>query len=187
MRVKRGDPRFIDFVPAAWAAPVWAQDMTIGEDPASQKPVTKVIQGRVVDEAGQPVAGITLSTHWIRQEDQPVRAVSGVARTDEQGQFRIELTFDYSRSDSLCALDVERRRGGLAVVGPNASDGPITIEARPLVHVHGKYVCNELGTPVGRTSWWSSPGPARGRPRRGDRARGPGRAAGGLRGAVNWR
>jgi thiol-disulfide isomerase/thioredoxin len=137
---------------AAWAAPVWAQDKTTGEDPRSQKPVTKVIRGQVVDEAGKPVAGITLSTHWIRQEDQPARGVEGVAKTDDQGRFRIEMTFYYGRSESLYALDIEKRRGGLAVVGPKTTDEPITIKAGPLVHVRGKYVCRELGTPVGWTN-----------------------------------
>ena len=66
---------WIVMVLTVWAAPVWAQDAKV--DPASQKPVTKVIRGQVVDEAGRPVAGITLSTHWVRQEDQPVRAVRG--------------------------------------------------------------------------------------------------------------
>jgi thiol-disulfide isomerase/thioredoxin len=135
---------------AAWAAPLWAQATKI--DPASQKPVAKMVRGRVVDEAGKPVAGITLSTHWIRQEDKPIRGFEGVAKTDDQGRFQLELTFYYGRSESLCALDVEEKRGGLAVVGPKTPDEPITIKAGPLVHVHGKYVCKELGTPVGWTN-----------------------------------
>ncbi len=143
--------RWIVMVLAAWAAPLWAQDRK-EVDPASIKPVTKVIRGQVVDEAGRPVAGITLSTHWIRQEDQPVRAFEGVAKTDDQGRFQLELTFYYGRSESLCALDVEKKRGGLVAVGPKTPDGPITIKAGPLVHVHGKYVCKDLGTPVGWTN-----------------------------------
>ncbi len=50
---------WIVLVLAAWTAPASAQDAKKKEeDPASQKPVTKVIHGRVVDEAGRPVAGI---------------------------------------------------------------------------------------------------------------------------------
>ena len=37
-------------------------------------------------------------------------------------------------------------------VGPKTPDGPITIKAGPLVHVRGKYVCKDLGTPVGWTN-----------------------------------
>jgi thiol-disulfide isomerase/thioredoxin len=137
---------------AAWAAPLWAQDQKKEEDPASQKPVTKVIRGKVVDEAGKPVAGITLSTHWYKSEEAPFLPAEGVAKTDDQGQFRLELTFYYGRSESLCALDLEKKRGGLAAVGPKTPDEPITIKAGPLVHVHGKYVCKELGKPVGWTN-----------------------------------
>jgi thiol-disulfide isomerase/thioredoxin len=135
---------------AAWAAPLWAQDQK--EDPASQKPVTRVIRGQVVDEAGKPISGITVSRNWVRQEDQPLRAVADVVKTDERGQFRVELTFYYGRSYSLCAVDVAKKRGGLVAVGPKTPDEPITIKAGPLVHVHGKYVCKELGTPVGWTN-----------------------------------
>src|SRR5690349_11120907 len=90
MRAKSGHRRWIAMVLAAWAAPLWAQDKTTGEDPRSQKPVTKAIRGQVVDEAGKPVVGITLATHWIRQEDQPARGVEGVTKTDDHGRFRIE-------------------------------------------------------------------------------------------------
>ncbi len=78
-----------------------AQDTKV--DPASIPPVARVIRGKVVDAAGKPVAGITLSTHWIVQEDQPPRAVEGVTKTDDQGRFQLELTFYYGRSESLCA------------------------------------------------------------------------------------
>jgi len=141
--------RWVLMVVAAWAAPARAQDTKV--DPASIPPVARVIRGKVVDEAGKPVAGITLSTHWIVQEDQP-RAFEGVTKTDDQGRFQLELTFYYGRSESLCALDVPKKRGGLAVIGPKTPDEPITIQAGPLVHVHGKYVCKELGTPVGWTN-----------------------------------
>ncbi len=151
MRAKRRDHRWIVVILAAWAAPLWAQDQK-EEDPASQKPVTRVIRGRVVDEAGKPMAGITVSRNWVRQEDRPLRAVADVVKTDEKGQFLVELTFFYGRSYSLCALDVAKKRGGLAAVGPKTPDEPITIKAGPLVHVHGKYVCKELGTPVGWTN-----------------------------------
>lgn len=96
---------------AAWAAPLWAQDRK-EVDPASIKPITKVIRGQVVNEAGRPVAGITLSTHWICQEDRPVRAFEGVAKTDDQGRFQLELTFYYGRSESLCTWTSRRSGAG---------------------------------------------------------------------------
>ncbi len=143
----------IVMVLASCLAPLRAQDTKKKEeDPASQKPVVKLIRGRVVDEAGKPVAGITLSTHWVRSEEAPIHPAEGVVKTDAKGEFRIELTFYYGRSYALYAFDVERRRGGLAVVGPKTPDEPVTIAAGPLVHVHGKYTCNELGQPVGWTN-----------------------------------
>ena len=137
---------------AAWSATAWAQDKKAEEDPASQKPVAKVIRGRVIDEAGKPLAGITLSTSWYKAEGKPWLPSAGVVKTDPEGQFRLELTFYYGRSESLCAIDFETKRGGLAAVGPKSPDEPITIQAGPLVQVHGKYVCKDLGTPVGWTN-----------------------------------
>jgi thiol-disulfide isomerase/thioredoxin len=152
MRATLRRQRWIPIVLAAWAAPLWAQDKKKEEDPASQKPVTKVIRGKVVDEADRPVAGITLSTHWFKRGDAPILPAEGVAKTDDQGQFRVELTFYYGRSESLCALDTQKERGGIAVVGPMTPEEPMTIKVGPLVHVHGRYVCKELGTPVGWTN-----------------------------------
>ncbi len=62
------------------------------------------------------------------------------------------MTFYYGRAQSLYALDGEKKRGGLTVVGPKTADESTTIKAGPLVRVHGKYVCKELGTPVGWTN-----------------------------------
>jgi hypothetical protein len=84
MRSRARNHRWIIVVLAAWATPLWAQDKKEEEDPASQAPVAKVIRGRVVDEAAQPLAGITLSTHWYRQEDQPVRAAGDIVKTKAQ-------------------------------------------------------------------------------------------------------
>ena len=92
MRAERRLGGWIVVVLAAWVAPAWAQDKK-EEDPASQGPVTKVIRGRVVDEAGKPLAGVGLATYWFRQEDEPDRAISSVAKTDDQGRFRTEVTF----------------------------------------------------------------------------------------------
>lgn len=151
MRAERRYRRWVALVLAAWAAPAWAQEKK-NDDPATQPTVTKVVRGRVVDEAGKPAAGVTLATYWFRQDDQPDRAVSNVAKTDADGRFRVEITLPYSRPATLCALDHDGKRGGLAAVGPKTPDEPITIELGPLVRLHGKYVCKELGTPVGWTN-----------------------------------
>jgi thiol-disulfide isomerase/thioredoxin len=144
--------RWAPILLAAWALPVWAQDKKKEEVAASLPPVTRVIRGQVVDAAGQPVAGVGLATYWFRQEDQPDRPALGVSKTDDQGRFRVEVTFYYGRSETLCALDLVGKRGGLAALGPKMPEEPITIRLGPLVHVHGKYVCKELGTPVGWTN-----------------------------------
>ncbi len=146
---------WIAIVLVAWVVPLRAQDQKKEEAPAPQKPVTKRIRGRVVNKAGKPVAGIALSSDWVRLEDGPERNRREVVKTDGQGHFHIELTLppdDSGQSSGLYAFDPERHRGGLAVVGPKTPDEPITIQAGPLVHVHGKYTCKELGKPVGWTT-----------------------------------
>jgi thiol-disulfide isomerase/thioredoxin len=163
MRANSRRQPWILLVLAAWVAPAWAQDKKKEDDPASLPPVMKVFRGRVVDEAGKPMAGVGLATYWFREEDQPDRAVSNIAKTDDQGQFRVEVTFYYGRPETLCALDLGRKRGGLMAVGPKTPDEPITIQAGPLVHLRGKYVCNELGTPVGWTNTMFTPAPGNGR------------------------
>ncbi len=145
-------PGWIAILLVVCVSPLQAQEQKKAEDPASQKPVTRRIRGRVVDQAGKPVAGITVAPTWLRQEDVPVRPIPGTAKTDDQGQFGLEMTFLHGRSRVLYALDPERRRGGLAVVGPKTPDEPITIKAGPLVHVHGQYTCKDLGKPVGWTN-----------------------------------
>jgi len=129
----------------------WGQDKT-KETPAEPQQISKKIRGRVVDEAGKPIAGITLSSHWIRSEDKSLHPYETVAKTDEHGDFGAEITLYYGRSSSLLALDSDHKRGALVNIGPKTPDEPLTIKLATLVHLHGSYTCKDLGKPVGWTN-----------------------------------
>ncbi len=115
-------------------------------------PVNKTIRGRVVDAGGRPLAGVDVGSHWISQGKQGLRPVVGVVKTDSQGEFKVELAFYYGRSQALLALDAGRKHGAIATIGPKSTDQPLVFTMSPLVHVHGKYTCKELGPPVGWTN-----------------------------------
>ncbi len=115
-------------------------------------PVNKTIRGRVVDAGGRPLAGVDVGSHWISQGKQGLRPVAVVAKTDAQGEFKVELAFYYGRSQAWLALDAGCKHGAIATVGPESTDEPLVFTMSPLVHVHGKYTCKELGTLVGWTN-----------------------------------
>ena len=146
---------------AAWAAPAWGQETKKSEQPAAPRAVAKMVRGRVVDEIGRPVAGIAVSNHWSQHEQARMQAVGLITKTDDRGQFQLELTFYSGTAQVVYALDARGKRGALAVVEPAKADEPLTLLAGPLVRVHGKYTCKELGTPVGWTNSMFFAAPAR--------------------------
>ncbi|HTQ40179.1 MAG TPA: redoxin domain-containing protein [Pirellulales bacterium] len=122
------------------------------------------ITGRVIDAAGQPVAGVTVSAFWsgngkrLRADGTPLdpsknkkdgqafwqhegemEPFSNVRTTptDVQGRFTVKLGHD---EHTLLAIDAARQHGGL---GTTQGAGNETIEIRlaPLVRVHGTLKC----------------------------------------------
>jgi thiol-disulfide isomerase/thioredoxin len=137
---------------ATLATPAWAQDKDKAKQaPAEPQQVTQKVQGRVVDEAGQPVAGVDLSRLWYTGRDSKLIPYEPV-KTAADGAFSLDMTFYYGRPNVLATLDTERKRGGLALIEPKKAGEPITVKLGPLIHFHGAYECKELGKPIGWTN-----------------------------------
>ncbi len=100
------------------------------------------ITGRVLDAAGKPVAGAEVASFWIVQKG-TMTSHQG-ATTNGEGQFTVPLTF-YGRGQALLAVDKDRKTGGLIVVEPKEAANRLEIKLVPLVHLHGKFDCKELG------------------------------------------
>jgi hypothetical protein len=100
------------------------------------------VTGRVVDAASKPVAGVEVARFWRAKQDK-LTPFNG-AITNAEGRFTLSIAF-YGRGEALLALDKDRKTGGLIVVEPKEAAKPQTIQLAPLVHLHGKFDCKELG------------------------------------------
>jgi len=136
----------------ALTSPAWAQEKEKArEAPAQPETSTAKIKGRVVDEAGKPIAGVDIARLWFTDGEgkfaphEPVKSAA-------DGTFSLEQTFFYGRPNVLATIDPERKRGGMVVIEPKNAGEPVTIKVGPLVHYHGKYESKDLGKPVGWTN-----------------------------------
>ncbi len=129
--------------------------------PAADKPPV-LIPGRVVDAAGNPVAGVEIATFWsangskgyeegtspdlTKPEEMalfwgnigrmaPFGLAPKASVTDKDGSFRVE-----SRSNvhHVLAMNADRTRGALGIVPVGREGDPITIRLAPLVRVQGR-------------------------------------------------
>jgi thiol-disulfide isomerase/thioredoxin len=145
------------FLVAIIARPAWAQAEkkanTQNQELRAPQPVTHTINGRVIDLAGKPLAGVPVSRFWHTGANGAFTPYQAV-KTAANGTFAIEITFHYGRPEVLAALDLGHapRQGGLVSIEPGAGGNPVTITAGNLVHLHGSYACKELGKPVGWTN-----------------------------------
>jgi len=92
------------------------------------------VQGRVVDEENRPVPGVRLSMGWFSSLGEE----SGMPflESDANGEFKGTLGLTSHHRGPLLALDPERRRGGLAILGWTPE--PVTIVLKPLTRVRGR-------------------------------------------------
>jgi hypothetical protein len=117
------------------------------------------VTGRVIDAAGKPVAGAEVASFWSGAEGtmQPYKADT----TDAGGRFATKLTFYGPGAQALLALDKDRKTGGLALVDSKSAGKPVEIKFAPLVHVHGRFACKELGRKLKWTNVYLMSGQAR--------------------------
>ncbi|QDU42980.1 Thiol-disulfide oxidoreductase ResA [Symmachiella dynata] len=120
---------------------------------------TRILRGRIVDQAGRPVANVSVATVWgsngvtLKQlqhfmkddEDHPELAMNegrmepwgaAPALTDADGNFAIELRS--FRECKLMAVDKERKRGALITFDQRNLPSRIEGQLVPLVRVHGR-------------------------------------------------
>ncbi len=134
------------------------------------------VNGRVLDEAGRPVAGASVSAFWgangmdwdqvvasrgaeperLWQNEGKMEPWSGTrVVTDADGRFSIPAP---ERKNSLLVYDRERRHGARIVFDPKRPEAPVEVRLQPLVRVIGttrlsgaegpiKWSCVYLNTP----------------------------------------
>lgn len=127
-------------VPALLAAVCCAAALT----PPASAQTNRAIRGRIVDTAGEPVAGVDVGTNWEfvdgrvtpwwRSENVSKRGAS--LRTDEAGRFAGTLYFR-GRPVALIVVDREGGRGGTAIVTPDNVDSEVELVVGPLRRVRG--------------------------------------------------
>jgi thiol-disulfide isomerase/thioredoxin len=109
------------------------------------------VTGRVVDQAGKPVAGARVAENWFAEQAAPLEPNSP-AVTSADGRFSLEIEL-HSRTDTVVmTIDPTGTLGGLAVIpAKDGAGGPIRIEVAPLVEVRGRFTCEESGQSPGET------------------------------------
>jgi hypothetical protein len=96
------------------------------------------IEGTVVDEQGNPVAGADLATSWL--EGRPAGGVT----TDAQGKFTL-VPRRPDRPVGILAMDQERRLGAVARYDPGSSGVKLILRLEPVCRVHGTFTSEDLG------------------------------------------
>jgi len=100
------------------------------------------VNGRVVDERGEPVAGIDVAGYWTRQGG-PLTPRAGV-KTDAEGRFKIRVSWQ-GRARTLMTLDAKRERGAIALLDEAALAKEHTLRLAPLVTLKGAVESTGLG------------------------------------------
>jgi thiol-disulfide isomerase/thioredoxin len=126
------------------------------------------VHGRVVDEAGKPVASASVASFWLgngkrlhadgtplvfgKQEDMPtywqhIGEMEPVdsehsAITDETGRFTFKLD---EHKHLLLVMDRSRKHGALVSVPKGKEEQPLEVHLVPLIRVRGAFTCADTG------------------------------------------
>jgi thiol-disulfide isomerase/thioredoxin len=107
------------------------------------------ITGKVADKDGRPIAHARVAENWFAEQTAPLEPDHPVI-TDADGRFSLSVTV-FKRDTILMAIDSTGNLGGLAVIPAKVPTGPVRIEIEPLVEVHARFTCKELGKSPGET------------------------------------
>ncbi len=122
---------------ALWAAAALASGPT--ELRASQ------VEGVVLDAAGEPVSGASVSFQW-RFDEKGATPLFDEGVTDADGRFSVGVVFPLGgRPVALLALDRERKRGSLVQA---FAGKPVTMNLEPLRTVTASVIGTETGAKV---------------------------------------
>ena len=91
-----------------------------------------IVTGCVIDPGGRLVPNAELARRWHLELKNPQQEW----RTDAQGNFNLELNFDFrpgEQSDAILCVDKDRKLGGILIATPAMSGTPQTLQLRPLV------------------------------------------------------
>ena len=118
-----------------------------------------MVNGRVLDEKGNPVAGARIADWWFAEETgvlEPIKpALSG---TD--GHFSLELEIS-NRDLAVMAIDANGRVGGVGTVLAKSPEDLLQISLVPLVETRVRYASENADRKLGRTYvTWSVGGEA---------------------------
>ncbi len=112
------------------------------------------VNGRVLDEKGNPVAGARISDTWFAEEAgvlEPIKpALSG-----KDGQFSLELETYNHRDLVVMAIDANGMVGGIAAVHPKSPEDLLQITLAPLVETRVRFASENADRILGKTyvSW----------------------------------
>ncbi|MGP0067661.1 MAG: redoxin domain-containing protein, partial [Isosphaeraceae bacterium] len=140
-----------------WVITVWLIGLALCVQATGGE--TRKVSGRVIDEAGRPVVRAEVATMWDAMGGMQMRAFHA-ARTDPDGRFQLDVDF-WQGHEPFLALDREHKRGGIVIIDENSSGKDLEIRLGPLVRVHGRFSCDELGEPPDWTNVYMNVMPGR--------------------------
>jgi thiol-disulfide isomerase/thioredoxin len=132
------------------------------------EPASEFVEGQVVDESGQPVAGVQVSFHWGANGSQPeseheLTTPEEIARywgnvgemvpagefavTDQSGKFRLKRVV--ARRKTFMALTPDRKFGSLGLARDSQ---PLVLKLKPTHTVRGSLVCDARKEKLGWTA-----------------------------------
>ena len=136
---------------------VWVIGVALGAQAAQGE--THKVTGRVVDEADRPVARAEVATLWDAMGGTWMGRSTRSGRIGD-GRFTLDVDF-WQGHEPFLAYNREHTRGGLAIIDEKSAGKAVEIRLGPLVRVHGRFSCDELGEPPDWTNVYMNVMPGR--------------------------
>lgn len=98
------------------------------------------ITGQVLDAAGKPVEGVSVSPYWISEEGHWTTRTG--TRTDADGKFSYKTQYASGR---LMTFDTTQEHGAVVKVDAEVAKQPLILTLRPTTLVRGAFTNKGLG------------------------------------------
>ena len=102
------------------------------------------VTGVVTDAAGKPVANVDIAYWW--SDWKGTLAPDGGVKSGVDGSYSIVVEAEGSIPPALFAMDADRKRAALTVLGKAATQ-KVDLKLEEVVKVTGKFECPEMGVP----------------------------------------